>query len=577
MTAALPDGETAPHSFLTDVSTGRLDWNSWRTFPRQSRTERELGDRLVAEAGTFFARRVDATAVDDTRTLPDGLLDDLQEHGYLRLVVPPELGGRGLSPYTTFRLIAQACAHSVAVGQIVAIQNGVGAAAMLTALPPGPLRDFVGERLLTGTVSGFGDTDRAGQNNARPTLTATPVDGGYLLRGEKLFTGNGPVADLVAVSATVPGAEGPKVGAFFLDTDTPGFSIGSRVEFMGSRGLPNAALRFDDVHVPADQVLLDPDSDQLPPLVGLVALLGRIHFTGAPAMAIARNCLAWSREFIARRTIDGRPLGDYDEIQRTVTATLADVYAMESAARWSLLADGLTDRWFERFLTKNLLVRGAWRTVDRTVSLHGGEGFETVASKVRRGAVPVPLERALRDARGLRIAGNVDFQLDHQLGRMLLARFPAAADTDAGPGTHTAGDALTAAEEIRDPGLSPANQEHLRAMARLVADTRDLAADLVRRHPDPEQLPAEERPVVLLGRIAGELFNALAVLARAAGDDPAADTEPWDHQELADVHVVEARHRLAGLFARSRNEAEPDHAKISRRWLAGTHDQLVRH
>ncbi|MFE1885192.1 acyl-CoA dehydrogenase family protein [Streptomyces diastatochromogenes] len=568
MTAAPSHAETAPHSLLADLLKGHLDWNAWRDFPRPSRAEEELGDRLVAEAGEFFAQRVDPTELDDTRVLPDGLLDELQQRGYLRLVVPPELGGLGLAPYTAFRVIAQACAHSVPVGQIVAIQNGVGAAAMLPALPPGPLREFVSERIAAGTVSGFGDTDRSGQNNARPTLTATPVDGGYLLRGEKLFTGNGPVADLIAVSATVPGHGAPKVGAFFLDTGTPGFSVGSRVEFMGSRGLPNASLRFDDVLVPAGQALLDPDGDQLPPLVGLVALLGRIHFTGAPAMAIARNCLAWSREFIARRTIDGRPLGEYEEIQRTVTATLAEVYAMESAVRWSL-AGGLADRWFERFVTKNLLVRGAWRTVDRTVSLHGGEGFETVASKVRRGAPPVPLERAFRDARGLRIAGNVDFQLDNQLGRMLLAQYYA----DARTATETAG----RHSQTGAPGLSPANQDHLRALARLVHSVREIAVGLVRRYPDPEQLYAKERTVVLLGRIAGELFNAVAVLARAASDDAPTGDEPWQHQELADVHSVEARHRLTGLLARLKAETEPDHAKISRRWLAGSHDRLVRH
>ncbi|MFD4552528.1 acyl-CoA dehydrogenase family protein [Streptomyces sp. NPDC058466] len=575
MTAASTDGKAAPATFLTDLQEGRVEWSRWQDFPRQSPEEQETGDRLVAEAEAFFARRVDATAVDSTRALPAGLLDDLQDRGYLRLGIDPALGGLGLSAYNTFRLIAQACAHSVPVGQVVAIQNGVGAAAMLPALPPGPLRDFVSARIAKGTVSGFGDTDRSGQNNARPTLTATPVEGGYLLNGEKLFTGNGPVADLVAVSATVLGEGGPKVGACFLDTSTPGFSVGTRLEFMGSRGLPNASLHFDDVLVPADQVLIDPESDQLPFLVGMVALLGRIYFTGAPAMAIARNSLAWSREFIARRSIDGRALGDYDEIQRTVTATLADVYAMESAVRWSLLGSGLTDRWFERFATKNLLVRGAWRIVDRTVSLHGGEGFETVASKNRRGAVPVPLERAFRDARGLRIAGNVDFQLDNQLGRILLGQYYADARTYADDGTQGEpgpGAGTSAA------GLSPANQEHARAIDRLVGELRRFAVGLVRRHPDPEQLYAKERTVVLLGRIAGELFNAVAALARAAAAGTPAEAVPAGHQELADVHCAEARHTLSGLFARLEPDAEPDHAHISRRWLAeGGADQLVRH
>jgi alkylation response protein AidB-like acyl-CoA dehydrogenase len=445
---------------------------------------------------------------------------------------------------------------------------------MLPALPPGPLRDFVSRRLAEGTVSGFGDTDRSGQNNARPTLTATPVDGGYLLRGEKLFTGNGPVADLIGVSATVLGDRGPKVGACFVDTrDTPGFEVDTRLEFMGSRGLPNGSLRFDDVFVPAGQMLLDPEGDQLPHRVGLVALLGRIHFTGAPALAIAKRCLGWTREFVGRRTIDGRGLGEYDEIQRIVTATLAEVYAMESAVRWSLLDCGLTDRWFERFATKNLLVRGAWRIVDRTMSLYGGEGFETVASKVRRGAVPVPLERAFRDARGLRIAGNVDFQLDNQLGRLLLAEYHCGAEAGFAPVDE--GDLTTTDGAM---ALSPANRAHLSAMRGHLRDVRRIAVELTRNRPGPERLHAEERTAVLLGRIAGELFNATAVLARAAADGTPDGAPFWDPQELADVYCVEARHRLTALLARLEPATAPDHAKISRRWLdGGGADPLVRH
>lgn len=577
MTPVLPDGDAIPATFLTGLRSGRLDWHRWRDFPRQSPAEEERGDRLIADAEAYFAQRVDAAEVDDTRELPAGLLGELQDRGYFRLGIGPELNGLGLSPYNTFRLISHLCAHSVPVGQIVAIQNGVGAAAMLPALPPGPLRDFVSRRLAEGTVSGFGDTDRSGQNNALPTLTATPVDGGYLLRGEKLFTGNGPVADLIGVSATVLGDGGPKVGACFIDTDSPGFRVDTRLEFMGSRGLPNGSLRFDDVYVPAEHVLLDPDGDQLTYRVGLVALLGRIHFTGAPALAIAKRCLGWTREFVARRVIDGRGLGEYDEIQRIVTATLAEVYAMESAVRWSLLDSGLTDRWFERFATKNLLVRGAWRIVDRTMSLYGGEGFETVASKVRRGAVPVPLERAFRDARGLRIAGNVDFQLDNQLGRLLLAEHYAVTETGA-EAANEAGPETDGVDADEAGGLSPANRAHLSAVRRHLRDVRRIAVELTHTHPDPEQLYAKERTVVLLGRIAGELFNVTAVLARA-GADGTPDGDPfWDPQELADVYCVEARHRLTGLLARLEPTTAPDHAKISRRWLdGGGADRLVRH
>ncbi|NED81960.1 hypothetical protein G3I76_17920, partial [Streptomyces sp. SID11233] len=293
----------------------------------------------------------------------------------------------------------------------------------------------------------------------------------------------------------------------------------------------------------------------------------------APAMAIARNCLDWSRAFLARRAVDGRRLGEYDEIQRIVTAGLADVYAMETAARWSLLTEDLGARWLERFLTKNLLVRGAWRMVDRTVSLHGGEGYETVASKKRRGAPPVPVERAFRDARGLRVAGNVDFQLDNQLGRMVLDRFYTMAVSTAPASPAPA----TPAGRPPASGFPPLLREDADHLAALVRQVRELAEGLVRDQPDPARLYAGEHTVVLLGRALGELFNAVAVLARASAEDGTTPEQPWQHAELAAVYVREARHRVEGLLARLRAQPRADHAAISRRWLAAPDDQLVRH
>ncbi len=306
--------------------------------------------------------------------------------------VGPELGGLDLSSYAVFEAVARAAQWSVPAAQIMAIQAGVGAPAMLPALPEGPLATHVRRRITEGTVSGFGDTDHAGQNNSRPVLTATPTPDGtaYELTGDKLFIGNGTVADLLPVSAVLDDPDRSRVGVCFVDTRTPGFEVASAIEFMGSRGLPNGALRLHKVRVPREHVLVEGDGDRLPAAIGFLGLVGRLHFTGAPALAIARNCAEWSRDFVVRRTVDGRPLGDYEQIQRLVATTVAEVYAMESVARLGLIGAGLSDRWLEQFLAKNVLVRTAGRIADRTVSLLGAEGFETVASKRRRGAPTFP-------------------------------------------------------------------------------------------------------------------------------------------------------------------------------------------
>lgn len=240
------------------------------------------------------------------------------------------------------------------------------------------------------------------------------------------------------------------------------------------------------------------------------------------------------------REIDGRPLRDHEQIQRFLATRMAEIYALDSVVRWSLLG---RDRGFEQALAKNIGTIAAWEIADRTLSVLGGAGLETAASKLARGAAAMPVEQLLRDARGLRVAGNVDFMVDVQAGRALLARHAERT----GPG-------LDWTEPLDCAGLSPANREHVAA---LVADMRRLSSCCTDLAADPESVP--EQTPRLIGRIAGVLLTEFAVLARAeqidAGDDLAA--------ELADLHCTSARHRLAGLW-HELAESPRDFAWVSR-------------
>ncbi|KOX21773.1 hypothetical protein ADK67_25890 [Saccharothrix sp. NRRL B-16348] len=537
-------------SLETGLLTGRLDTGLLGGFPEQDAADRAVGDVWVARAEAFVTEHVpDPDALDATRELPDGLIDALRREGLLTVAFAGELGGAALSPYNVLRVVAAAAAKSVPVGQIIAIQAGVGVGALHPALPEGPLRDMVRDRIRGGALSGFGDTDQAGQNNRLPTMTATLDGDDYVLRGDKLYTGNGPVADLLAVSATLDGG----IGVCFVDTASEGFSVDSVVEFIGSNGLPNGALSFDGVRVPKEHVLSGGEGQlRLPAMINSIAFLGRIYFTGAPALAVARNCLEWSRSFVNRRMIDGRPLGEYDRIQRMVSRAMADVYAMDSLARWSLIGGGITDRWLERFVAKNVLTRTAWKLADRTVALMGAEGLETAASKRRRGAPVLPAERALRDARGFRMAGNVDFQLDSQVAQLLLTAYYRGERPVPGEcATDTAG-----------LDLAPRNQVHLDAV---VEQTRWFAQTCAEATKSPQaELFADEEFLVTSGRIAAELVAASAVLARTA----ALGTS--EAQDLADVHCTAALTRLAGLWRRLSPDGRPEHHKMSRGWLTGS-------
>jgi len=546
---------TAP-SFLDPLTTGRLDLERLGPFPCRDEASEQHADSAAERAVAFVSALVDADEIDRTGRLPTHLLADLASAGYFKLGCDREIGGHGLSAHDIFRVIARVARLSVPVGQILGFENGFCAAALLPGLPNGPVRDFVLRRVREGVVSAFGVTEPAGQNNTWPTLTATLTEDGsaYLLRGEKLYAGNGPVAELVITAATRWEDGAPRLATCFLDADTPGFAVSAQIEFLGFRGLPNGGWRFDDVRVPKDRVLLGPPGRPDPDLpISSIKLLGQLYSAGAPALAIIDNCLSWSREFVARRHIDGRNLGEYDQIQRIVAATVADAYAMDTVVRWCLLDSGMTDRAFERLAAKNILSLSAWRTADRTMSLFGAEGLETIESKRRRGAVPTPVERCFRDARGLRILGNVDFRIDDKITRQLLTR---GFTVESGPITR---------QPPADPRLSPGNRGHLRTLAQQVRRFAETGAQhthrLAEAQPDTRQQTA-----VTLGRIAGELFAMWAVLARTA--EQASWAGPMRTQDMADAYCTAARHRLAECWRTMEAESEPDYAAISRQWLS---------
>jgi alkylation response protein AidB-like acyl-CoA dehydrogenase len=560
--------KTETPNFLTSLESGRLRWDLLHPFPEQDPEERRVGDALVAEVGEFLESDLDAGELDRTGEFPLELVEAYKERGYHKLLAAEDVGGRALPYYTVFRFIERVASRSVPAAQVVGLTNTAGAQALLPVLS-GPLRDYVRRRVEDGIICAFGDTDPQGQNNRFVNLTVTPAEdgSGYVINGRKLFTANGPITDLIVVSATLVENGERSVAAAFVETSDPGFSVVTPIQFLGSKGLPNAALRFDDIRVPRERVLKAVEEPELAPRVGAVALVGRVLSVGGPATALARNCLAWSRDFARRRRIDGRGLGDYDEIQRILATSMAEVFAVETVVQWCLLGPQPTHRWFEQLVTKNISTTHAWRTLDRTMSLMGGEGFETEHSKRRRGADPIPLERAFRDARGLRIVANVDFQLDNETAHLLLNRLYR------GQADPLEADLGFDVEAMGGADLNPANLAHLEEAARQVRRFAETCWDLVRRHPDPAELLAKENLIIQISRVATELFTMCAVLSRTsllAG-------QGTDVQELADIVCTEARHRLAELWRRLSPQTEPDYAGTSRALLAGDAMEFLHH
>lgn len=550
-------------SAFDDLCRGVLRWDLVYPFPQQSPADRERGDEVIAELRGLLAGRLDPDVADAARRLPDGLVDELRNAGFLNLLTDRALDGRELSLFNTFRVISATAERSVALAMILAVQSALGLEAYLDAAPPGPLREFILGHIARHSLAGSADTEPAGAANNRRWTTAVPTEDGaaYLLTGEKVFIGNGAIADVLAVSATVNEDGRNQVRIFFVETSTPGFRVKAWHEFMGLKGFPNGALTLEQVRVPRERMLIERPQERLTRSLGSAIVRGRMYLIAAPSLAISRCCLEYAREFVRRRAVNGRALGDYDVIRRMIAMSLADVFAIDTVAQWCLL--GALDRNIsletERVVAKNICSVSCWRVVDRTVSLLAGEGFETAASKARRGAQALPLERLYRDARGLRISGGVDFQMDNWTAQMiLLPAHYAAAEL---PEPLAEADEAHASLHAR---LSGENRVHLRFLTTHTKRLAQRCRDLAHRH-DSAELYLRDWLLIGLGGIAVELFTMALVLARAAS--PAGMEDP-DAQVVTRVYCHSARERIASLWRQVQDYREPDYARLSARWLA---------
>jgi alkylation response protein AidB-like acyl-CoA dehydrogenase len=545
---------------LHELNLGRLRWDLLRPFPEQEAGDRARGDEAVALVEELMRSSVDPAELDRTGRMPAGLLGKLRERGLLNLMIDPKLGGLGLSRMNAFRVVENAASWSSAVASVLAVNNGFGSGLYLPLMAEGALRDLVRRRVADGMISGAADTEQIGAANQLRTSNAIPVEEGsaYRLTGQKVFIGNAVFADMILVTATLATEKGEEVQFFFVESSSPGYEVTARHEFMGFKGAPIGSLRLDSVRVPAEHLVSGSTAMYWnAPEVMRIVNFARILSVSTISAAVAKLCVVWAKNFVSRRTINGRGLGEYEAIQRNVAATVADVFAIESILQWAILADDRTDTILEMDAAKNITSLACWGAIDRTMSLLGAEGFETARSKAGRGVPPLPVERFMRDARGVRVTGGVDFLMDLEAAQAALRHYYQANPEFPGP---------ACPDELNDPALPGRCAQHLRDVAAQAADLGQVLLTLTRNHTEAELL-AKERTLISIGGIARELLTMAVVLARAAGMNERGNPDVLD---IADLACTAARGRIDVLWSHLRAGAGPDYSRISSQCLTST-------
>ena len=337
-----------------------------------------------------------AVAIDREDIFPEELFRKLGELGYFGIRYPQEIGGMG-GDCTSFTILAEELAKvSISCAAIVTMQCLMGT-------------DFIHrfgnkeqkERLLIPAMAGhkigtiaFTEPDCGSDLGAMRTRAYRDGDG-YVMNGRKLWITSGAVADFVTVAATVDPSKRIKGIAFFLvEKDTPGFSVGQKIDKMSARGSVTTELIFDECRIPKENLF----GEEGKGAQYLEAILSdiRIMIAGL-GLGLAESAYEAGLRYAKEREAFGKPIGNFQLIQEKITEMemrIKSSWLLTYYAAW-LKDKGLAAKK-EAATAKLYSTETAGYVVDEVTRIYGAYGI----------AEEYPAERYFRDARFLLSGGG---------------------------------------------------------------------------------------------------------------------------------------------------------------------------
>lgn len=345
----------------------------------------------------------------DNDEIPAAIMAEMREIGLFGLTIPVEFGGLGLTTEEEVLTSIEMCRASPAFRSIAGTNNGIGSQGIVIDGTDEQKRKYL-PRLASGELIGsFALTEPGAGSDAGSLTTSARRDGDhYVINGAKRYITNAPEAGIFTLMArTDPQSkDAGGVSAFIVERNTPGLSVGKPDRKMGQRGSHTADVIFDNVRVPAENIIGGKEG------VGFKTAMkvldkARLNIA-AVCVGAATRMLDEALNYALQRKQFGQPIAEFQLVQAMLADCQTEIFAARSmtleAARKRDDGGNVT---MEASCCKYFASEMCGRVADRAVQVHGGAGYMADS----------PIERFYRDVRLFRL-----YEGTSQIQQLVIAR-----------------------------------------------------------------------------------------------------------------------------------------------------------
>ena len=391
--ANTPSGKEIP-SIVAGMFYGEIMEDEVFPFPQFSESQKEMAKAMTDAINKFAETSIDAAKFDRDSKLPPEVLKGLGELGLCGMAVAEEYGGLGLDTSLYARIFAEIAAIDPSIGVTLGAHQSIGYKALLNEGNEEQKKKWL-PKLASGEVfASFCLTEPGSGSDAYSikTKAVKNADGTYTINGQKLWITNAGMAGFYTVFAKTDhvdaqGNSVEKISCFIVEKEMPGVSFGEKEDKMGIRASETRAVYFDNVKVPASNIIGEPGKGFK--IAMNVLNTGRLSI-GSGAVSGMKMILAMATKQAKERKQFGDYIINYGLIQEKLAAIAANTYATECLVYMTTgkITQGMHFE-HESAICKVYGSEKLWDSIDKATQIAAGNAYMK----------EYPYERIMRDSR----------------------------------------------------------------------------------------------------------------------------------------------------------------------------------